>query len=83
MYVRHVFAGLAAYNMVFTQGRGFVIGASFGLPCWLALVTCFDLPRRGHRLFGNLGSFLVNYLVLRSLLASVRSGVVKPSVVRA
>ncbi len=36
----------AADNMVFTQGRGFVRGASFGL------------PRRGHRLFGNVVSFL-------------------------
>ena len=24
-----------AANMVFTQGRGFVVGASFDLPCWL------------------------------------------------
>ena len=43
--------------MVFTQGRGFVLEASFGLPRLIASVTCFDLPRRGHRLFGNVDSF--------------------------
>ena len=37
----------------------------------------FGLPRRGHRLFGNVDFFLVNCLQLRSLLASERSGVVK------
>ncbi len=26
----------------------------------VASVMCFGLPRRGHRLFGNVGSFLVN-----------------------
>ena len=40
-------------NMVFTQGRGFVLGASFGLPRLFALTVCSGLPRRGHRLFGN------------------------------
>ena len=40
-------------------------------------MTRFGLSRRGHRLFGNVDSFLVNCLLLRRLLASVRSGVVK------
>ena len=43
--------------MVFTQGHGFVVGASFGLPRLLAPLSRIDLPRRGHRLFGNAGSF--------------------------
>ena len=47
----------AAANMVFTQGRGFVVGASFGLPRLPASVMPVDLPRRGHRLFGNVVSF--------------------------
>ena len=42
-----------------------------------ASVMIFGLPRRGHRVFGNVFSFLVNCLVSRRLLASVRSGVVK------
>ena len=36
-------------NMVFTQGRGFVIGESIGLPRLFALTVCFGLRRRGHR----------------------------------
>ena len=40
-------------------------------------LTRFGLPRRGHRLFWQHGFFLVNCLVLRHFLASVRSGVVK------
>ena len=43
--------------MVFTQGRGFVVEASFGLPRLLASSVRFRLPRRGHRLFGNVISF--------------------------
>ena len=43
----------AAANMVFTQGRGFVVGASFGLLCLFAPLSRVDLPRRGHRLFGT------------------------------
>ena len=43
-----------SHNMVFTQGRGFVVGALFGLQRPFA-----PLPRRGHRLFGNVGFFLV------------------------
>jgi hypothetical protein len=39
--------------MVFTLGRGFVVGEPFGLPCLLASVTLIGLPRCGHRLFGN------------------------------
>ena len=43
--------------MVFKQGRGFVIGASFGLP--IRSLRCRVLIRRGrgHRLFGNAISF--------------------------
>ena len=43
--------------MVFTQGRGFVVEASFGLPRLLASSVRFRLPRRGHRLFGSVVSF--------------------------
>ena len=42
-----------SHNMVFTQGRGFVIGESIGLPRLFALTVCSGLPRRGHRLFGK------------------------------
>ena len=44
-------------NMFFTQGRGFALGASFGLPRLTDSVTRFGLPSRGHRLFGNVVSF--------------------------
>ena len=43
--------------MVFTQGRGFVLGASFGLQESFAPLSRTGLPRRGHRLFGNVISF--------------------------
>ena len=43
--------------MVFTQGRGFDFGKSPGLPRLIASVTRIGLPRRGHRLFGNVVSF--------------------------
>ena len=43
--------------MVFTQGHGFVVGASFGLPRSYAPLLRVGLPRRGHRLFGNVVSF--------------------------
>ena len=43
--------------MVFKQGHGFVTGASFGLPCSSAPLSRIGLPRRGHRLFGNVVSF--------------------------
>ena len=43
--------------MVFTQGRGFVLELSFGLLISVAPLSRFDLPRRGHRLFGNVVSF--------------------------
>ena len=43
--------------MVFTQGRGFVLGASFGLQNSFAPLPRYGLPRRGHRLFGNVISF--------------------------
>ena len=42
--------------MVFTQGRGFVVGASFGLPRLIAPLSRSGWPRRG-RLFGNVVSF--------------------------
>ena len=43
--------------MVFTQGLGFVVAASYDLPRLIASVMPFGLPRRGHRLFGNVVSF--------------------------
>ena len=43
--------------MGFTQGRGFVIEASFGLQNWFAPLSRSGLPCRGHRLFGNVVSF--------------------------
>ena len=46
-----------ADNMVFTQGRGFVLGASLGLPDSFAPLSRSGLQRRGHRLFGNVISF--------------------------
>ena len=62
--------------MVFTQGRGFILGASLGLhnhslrcAIWFATPRTPPLWQRGF--------FLVNCLVLRCLLASARSGVVK------
>ena len=39
----------AHLNMVFTQGRGFVVRVSFGLPRLIVSVTYSSLPRRGHR----------------------------------
>ena len=44
-------------NMVFTQGRVFVIGESFGLPRFIASMSGFGLSRRGHRFFCNADSF--------------------------
>ena len=49
--------GYLTDNMVFTQGRGFDFGKSPGLPRLIASVTRIGLPRRGHRLFGNVVSF--------------------------
>ena len=46
-----------SHNMVFTQGRGFVLGASFGLLISFAPLSRSGLQRRGHRLFGNVISF--------------------------
>ena len=43
--------------MVFTQGHGFVVGASFGMLSLFAPLSRFGLPRRGHRFFGNAVSF--------------------------
>ena len=62
--------------MVFTHGRGFVLGASFGiqiraLRCRV-LVATPRTPPLWQRDF-----FLVDCKVLRSLLTSERSGVVK------
>ena len=45
------------HNMVFTQGHGFVVEASFGFQCSFATLSRFGLQRRGHRLFGNVDSF--------------------------
>ena len=62
--------------MVFTQGRGFVIGASFGLQirslrCRVLVGRAADTASLATCVpFGKL-------FVLRSLLASERSGVVK------
>ena len=43
--------------MVFTLGHGFVLEALFGLPRPLGPLPRSVLPRRGHRLFGNVISF--------------------------
>ncbi len=63
--------------MVFTQVRGFAMGARlvchvahFDGAIWFAALRTPPLWQRGF--------FLVNWLVLRRLLAPVRSGVVKP-----
>ncbi|WDQ16150.1 hypothetical protein [Rhodopirellula sp. P2] len=62
--------------MVFTQGRGFVVGVPFGLPyCPLRCTVWFATPRTPP--LWQSGFFLVNCFVLRRLLTSVRSGVVK------
>jgi len=47
---------LRSHNMVCTQGHGFVLGAPSGLPCLIAPLSRAGLPRRGHRLFGNVDS---------------------------
>ena len=44
-------------NLVFPQGRGFVIGASIGLLISFAPLSRVGLQRRGNRLFGNVISF--------------------------
>ena len=44
--------------MVFTQGRGFVLGASFGLQTPLAPLSRSGLPRRGHRLSKSVADML-------------------------
>ena len=62
--------------MVFTQGRGFVLGASISSQIRHSVVAFrFATPRTPP--LWQRDFFLVNCLVLRSLLASVRSGVVK------
>ena len=66
--------------MVFTQGRGFALGESCGLQNSIAPLSRSGLPRRGQPRTPPLWQrdfFLVNSFVLRSLLASERSGVVK------
>ena len=50
-------AARRAGNMAFTKGRGFVFGVSFGLRDLFAPLSRVGLPRRGHRLFGNVISF--------------------------
>ena len=47
----------ASANMVFTQGHGFVVGASLGLQRFFAPLSLAGLRRRGHRPFGNVASF--------------------------
>ena len=54
---RCLFRSSVTDNMVFTQGRGFVAVASFGLLRLTASMMSFGSPRRGHRLFGNVASF--------------------------
>ena len=62
--------------MVFTQGRGFILGASLGLQNHsLRCAIRFATPRTPPLWQRDL--FLVNCLQLRRLLASLRSGVVK------
>ena len=64
-------------NMVFTQGRGFVLGASFGSQTPFAPLSRFGLRRRPRTPpLWQREFFLVNCSVLRHLLASERSGVV-------
>ena len=63
--------------MVFTQGRGFVVGASFRVAISFALLLRFGLPRPRTPPLWQRGFSLVNCSVLRRLLAWVRSGVVK------
>ena len=67
-----------AANMFFTLGRGFVVEASISLLRLLASVAFLGLPFRGQPWTPPLwqrGFPLVNCLVLRRLLALVRSGV--------
>ena len=47
----------ATDNMFFTQSHGFVVEASLGLLRSFAPLSRVGLPRRGHRLFGNVVSF--------------------------
>ena len=46
-----------AANMVFTQGRGFVPCSIVWFADSFAPLSRSGLPRRGHRLFGNVVSF--------------------------
>ena len=48
------------HNMVFTQRRGFVLGASIGLQIRslrCRVLVCHAADSRGHRLFGSIGYF--------------------------
>ena len=62
--------------MVFTQGRGFVFGASLVCRFVRSVVAFWFATPRTPPLWQRV-FFLVNCFVLRSLLASERSGVVK------
>ena len=62
--------------MVFTQGRGSVLGASFGLQIRSLRYRVLVYHAADTPLWQR-DFFLVNCFVLRSLLASERSGVVK------
>ena len=63
-------------NMFFTQGRGFVLGASFGLLIVRSVVAFWFATPRTPPLWQR-DFFLVNCWVLRRFLTSVRSGAVK------
>ena len=63
--------------MVFTQGHGFVIGASIGLPRSFAPFSHSGLPRRGHlRFLFKSRTFGMIFVTLTSF-ASLRTGAVK------
>ena len=66
-----------SHNMVFTQGRGFVLGASFGLLIHSRSVVAFWFATPRTPPLWQRDFFLVNCFMLRSLSASERSGVVK------
>ena len=64
-------------NMVFTQGHGFVLGTSFGLPRSFAPLTAYWFATPWTPPLWQRGNPLVNCFVLRRFLTSERSGVVK------
>ena len=67
----------ASGNMVFTQGRGFVFGASFGSETPFAPLSRAGMPRRGHpRFLFKSRTFGMIFVTLTSS-ALLRTGVVK------